>query len=150
MNLFEESLPGGAINAVSSKELVWVKLPVAVDSGACAHVTPANVFGLTTEPTAESKAGQKWYGAEGSGILNLGLQKVSGQDENGNPISVRFNVASKLTRPLMSVWEMTENGNDVGFSKGRGWVTAASGHTTELRAEGKLWSSTCGSKFLRN
>ena len=112
---------------------------MAVDSGACAHVTPANVFSMTCEETAESKAGHKWYGAEGTSILNMGLQKVAGQDDKGKPITIKFNVASKLTRPLMSVWEMAENGNEVGFAKGRGWINSVSGHTTELRAEGKLW-----------
>ena len=31
------------INNVGQK-LVWVQVPCAVDSGACAHVTPANIF----------------------------------------------------------------------------------------------------------
>ena len=118
---------------------MWVLLPVAVDSSACAHVTPANVFSLPTEDTPQSLAKQMWYGAEGSSIMNLGLQKVSGQDGNCNPITIKFNVASKLTRPLLSVWEMTEQGNEVGFAQGKGWITTKAGSTTELRAEGKLW-----------
>ena len=52
LNLFESSL-GDGINAVGDpKDMVWVKIPVAVDSGACAHVTPKDVFNLMCEESA--------------------------------------------------------------------------------------------------
>ena len=37
-------------------ELVWAKISVAVDSGACAHVTPNEVFGVEAMESALSKA----------------------------------------------------------------------------------------------
>ena len=120
-------------------EMVWAKISVAVDSGACAHVTPKDVFSVTCEESAGSKAGEKWFGAEGTSILNLGKQMIDGFDDNGFPIQVRFNVASKLSRPLMSVFEIAEQGLDVHFSKGEGWIESGSQNRTMLRCEGKLW-----------
>ena len=74
LNPFESSL-GDGINAVGDpKDMVWVKIPVAVDSGACAHVAPKDVFSLMCEESAGSKAREKWFGAEGTAILNLGKQ----------------------------------------------------------------------------
>ena len=61
--------------------MVWVKIPVAVDSGACAHVTTKDVFSLMCEESAGSKAREKWFGAEGTAILNLGKQTVAGVDD---------------------------------------------------------------------
>ena len=35
------------VNAVN-KKFVWAQIPCAVGSGACAHVTPANIFAILT------------------------------------------------------------------------------------------------------
>ena len=37
---------------------VWVKIGVAVDAGACAHVTLAKNIATTTDETAASKSGR--------------------------------------------------------------------------------------------
>ena len=118
---------------------MWGKIAVAVDSGACAHVTPENVFSLTTTPTEMSKAGKDVYGADGGVIKNLGEQVVRGQDVLGEKVDLRFDVASKLTRPLASVFEICEAGNRVVFEKGKGFIqNIKSGGKAPLRCEKML------------
>ena len=72
--LFADYLPGSTLNAIG--ELKWVKTAVALDSEAVKHVTPQNVFSITSEPTEKSKSGDNYYGADGSALPNLGAQKV--------------------------------------------------------------------------
>ena len=138
LNLFEMTPPGTSINAVEGT--CWVKIGVAVDSGACSHVTPQNIFALMSTPSTSSMAGKDFYGADEGVIKNLGEQLVKGEDDNGNNISLKFDVADKLTRPLASVHEIVECGNRVTFEKGKGYIqNIASGVKTPLRCEGKLF-----------
>ena len=134
ISLFEYATPGAAVMPIET-ELLWVKIPVAVDSGACAHVTPVNCFG----GECDQVKGADFFGAEGSPIKNLGKQKVTGVDSNNAPVELKFNMVSKLSRPLMSVFEIAELGHEVHFGKGKGWIESPSGVRTELRCEGKLW-----------
>ena len=111
-----------------------------MDSGACSHVTPMNIFALLSSPSTSSMAGRDFYGADGGVIKNLGEQMVKGEDDQGNAINLKFDVADKLTRPLASVHEICECGNRVMFEKGKGFIqNIASGVKTPLRCEGKLY-----------
>ena len=140
LNLFTDT-PGGKCCAISAVEKkVWNLIAIAVDSGACAHVTPANVFSLTTEETQASKDKHKYFDASGGEIANLGCQRVAGQDGQGRSIGFKFDVAGKLTRPLASVWEITSHGNEVVFKNGSGYIKdCKSGAQIPLRSEGKLY-----------
>ena len=64
---------------------------------------------------------------------------MNGKDEDGNRVQLKFGVASKLTRPLASVWEIVEGDNEVVFKKGHGSIRNYQGKKTPLRCEGKLW-----------
>ena len=66
---------------------------VALDSGAVKHVTPENVFSLTTDSTDKSRTGHNYYGADGSAIANLGGQNLSAYNEEGKSIALEFDVA---------------------------------------------------------
>ena len=112
---------------------------MAVDTSACAHATPTKVFSKTIEETKASKAGACFYGADSSPILNMGAQTVKGEDGNGTAVEIPFEVASKLTRPLASVYEMTEQDNKAVFWKGGGCIETKDGKRMPLRMEGKLW-----------
>ena len=94
---------------------------------------------MTTEDTAALKAERDYFGADGTAIKNLGSQLIKGCDEKGNQIELKFDVASKLTRPLASVFEIVQGDNEVVFSKTGGYIRNGAGRKTPLRCEGKLW-----------
>ena len=89
-------------------------MPCAVDSGACAHVTPAEIFGILH--MGKEKLAPKYFAADGSPIENLGTQTVNAVLENGVELTTIFDVGN-ITRPLLSVHMMIENGHEVKFSQ---------------------------------
>ena len=120
-------------------ELKWVKIAIALDSGAVKHVTPANIFSVTTEQTEKSRAGHKYFGADGSPIPNLGGQKISASDDSGRTIALEFDVA-KISRPLASVAEIVKKDHRVVFEDGASFIQSKkSGVWTPLRQEGNLF-----------
>ena len=157
INLFTEC-PAGQSLIAAVEEKVWNKIAVAVDSGACAHVTPGNVCSIDNQPKIPS-APENYYGAGNEAIKNLGSQKVNGQDEKGQNVGFTFDVAENLSRPLASVYEITEQGNKVVFEKGGGYIQCGkTGSKIQLRPEGKLYfldlwvevpKSISGSPFAR-
>ena len=137
--LFTDQAPA-EVFAVEDKELVWVCVPVAVDTGSCAHVTPPNVFAVDVQESDSSKNAKPFYGADNKPIANLGNQKVVANCAEGHAWSSTFAVAERLARPLASGFEITESGNEVAIWKGGGHIRCQkSGAKTALRQEGKLW-----------
>ena len=67
INLFTRE-PQSMIMPVTNGPLVWIQVPVAVDSGCCRHVTPNGVFCLVPTPTAGAEGKQNFYGAGGDAI----------------------------------------------------------------------------------
>ena len=128
-----------AVMPVTSDAKVWIQVPVAVDSGSCRHVTPNGVFSLAPKPSAGSAAKQKFYGADGSPIDDLGCVDVEGAS-GADSMSLNLAVCN-ITRPLASVYEILEKGNDVVFSKKRGCYIqcASTGRKIPLRQDGKLF-----------
>ena len=45
---------------------------------------------------------------------------VDGRDEDGNRVQLKFDIASKLTRPLAAVWKIVEGDDGVVFKKSHG------------------------------
>ena len=121
------------VNAVS--EMVWVQIPCAVDSGACAHVTPANLFAILG-PGA--KGVPKYFAADGSPIENMGECAINAVLEDGTEFSTSFDVA-KITRPLLSVHQMVQNGHAVVIGKDRSHLQLRGGARIPLRHEGRLY-----------
>ena len=79
-------------------EMVWVQVPCAVDSGACANVAPEGVFKLADATTP--KLDPKYFGADGTPIVNLGALIAEGISEEGTELKIDFDLA-KVTRPLL-------------------------------------------------
>ena len=53
IQLFTSNTPAmGNVNAISQK-MEWVKIPIAVDSGATANATPNDIFSVEIIPTSE-------------------------------------------------------------------------------------------------
>lgn len=123
------------VNAIG--EFQWVQIPCAVDSGACAHVTPANLFAILGPPKS-SKLLPKYYAADGSEIETLGECSVNAVLENGTELSTSFDVA-KITRPLMSVHQMVRNGHQVVFGEKHSYLQLKGGTRVPLRHEGRLY-----------
>ena len=136
--LFTDQAPQEVL-AVENNTLVWVCVPVAVDTGSCAHVTPPNVFAIDVQGSEASRA-KPFFGADNKPIANLGNQKVVANCNEGHAWSSTFAVAERLARPLASGYEITESGNEVAIWKGGGHIKCQkSGAKTALRQEGKLW-----------
>jgi len=129
------------INNVGQK-LVWVQVPCAVDSGACAHVTPANIFCMLGSVEGLKP---KYYAADGSPIENMGSCVINAVLEDGTEFNTNFDVA-KITRPLLSVHQMVQNGHRLEFGKDQSFLVLKGGKKVSLRQEGELHML----KFLKN
>ena len=115
----------------------WVQIPCAVDSGACAHVALPGVFGNLSPQDKITKG--KYFAADGSPIDELGHQTINAVLEGGTELQTSFDIA-KITRPLLSVSQMTMNGHHVVFGKDHSYLQLnGSGRRIPLRAEGRLY-----------
>ena len=115
--------------------MVWVQVPCAVDSGACANVTPAGIFSLEKSLV---KLEPKFFGADGSPLENLGEIVAQGTSEEGIEVNINFDIA-KVTRPLLSVHKMTSNGHRVILHDTGGYIQVKGTNTkVNLRQEGRL------------
>ena len=119
-----------------NQKMVWVQVPCAVDSGACANVTPAGIFSLEKSLV---KLEPKFFGADGSPLENLGELVAKGTSEEGIEMKIDFDIA-KVTRPLLSVHKMTSNGHKVIFHDSGGYIQVKGTNTkVHLRQEGRLF-----------
>ena len=125
----------GIMNVESG--LVWMQVPCAVDSGACAHVAPPNLFAILGPRANIEKP--KFFGADGSPIENFGECPVKAVLDDNTQMNTIFNIA-KITRPLLSVTQMTSNGHQVIFDRDESYVKIAnSNKKIKLRKDGQLW-----------
>ena len=119
------------------KGYVWAQVPCAVDSGACAHVSPPGIFGVTEQKEANIKG--KYFAADGSPIDELGQLSVNAILEGGTQLATSFDIVN-ITRPLLSVNQMVANGHNVVFGKDRSYVqVGGNNRRIPLRPEGKLY-----------
>ena len=108
---------------------------VAVDSGACAHVTPKSVFSME----AVLNTGPTFYAANGSPIQNYGTQDVNAVLDNDAKINIKFSVAD-IARPLLSVYEINSKGFLCVFGQDYAYLESTQdGSRIPLRCEGRLY-----------
>ena len=109
----------------------WVQVQSVMDSGASAPVCPPSMApNAPIRPSAGSRRGQQYTSASRHKIPNLGEQLLQAATEAGEETQVLFQVA-EVSRPLVSVSAICEQGNRVTFGRGGGVVTnIASGHET--------------------
>ena len=107
---------------------VWedVEFEVALDSGSVVHVcAPADIPGYHVGESAGSRRGQEFLMGDGGVIPNLGESKLNLSDGEKDLHSV-FQIAA-VTRPLMSVGRICDQGHSVTFDSVMAVVKSADG-----------------------
>ena len=106
---------------VSDADWIEVEFEVALDSGATDHVCHSgDALGYIVEASPGSKAGQGFIVGSGARVPNDGqaLLSLQASGKNGNIVSTMFQVAA-VSRPLMSVGSLCDNGMDILSKKDR-------------------------------
>ena len=128
------------INAVGKPKMKWIKVPVAMDSGATANVSPNKIFGISIEPTEASKAKDTFFGVNGKPILNLGKQTAYGQTVDKVDFNIDFEICD-ISRPLGSVSKAAKAGNRfvIDHEEGSYMYNKPTKKKIPLREEGGLY-----------
>ena len=135
IGLHEALLPVNLITvAVGSAPLlvadeVWndIEFEVALDSGAVIHVcSPDDCPGYLLEESLGSKHKQMFQMGDGGEIPNLGQKSLNLCDHSGHNVQSIFQIAA-VTRPLMSVGRICDEGHEVTFSAAMAVVKDNSG-----------------------
>ena len=106
----------GASLLVADESWTDLEFEVALDSGAVIHVCSTDDCpGYLLEESAGSKRGQHFLMGDGGEIPNLGEKKLNLCDSSGNKVSSVFQIAA-VTRPLMSVGKICDEGHEVTFN----------------------------------
>ena len=130
------------VNAVKKDgPMKWVKVPIAMDSGSMANVTPPKVFSCIVQASDASKRKDVFHGADNSEIPNLGSQAVIGKSdaENAVAISIDFDVAN-ISRPLGSVSKLVRKQNKIVFDDDESYIqNKKTGEKIVLREEHGLF-----------
>ena len=93
-----------------------LEVEVALDSGAVIHVcSPDDCPGYLLEESPVSKRGQAFLMGDGGQIPNLGQKNLNLCDNGGNNVKSVFQIAA-VTRPLMSVGRICDEGHEVTFN----------------------------------
>ena len=93
-----------------------LEFEVALDSGAVIHVcSPTDCPGYVLEESPGSKRGQAFLQGDGGTIPNLGQKSLNLCDSEGNDVRSIFQIAA-VTRPLMSVGRICDEGHEVLFN----------------------------------
>ena len=128
------------VNAVASKR-VKVLIPVAVDSGSVANVSPSEVFTKAAQSLGPAVA--KFFAANKQPILSQGVLSILGQTNEQNPsqIEMDFDICN-VSRPLMSASKVTKRQNRVVLDDepGKSYIEhKPTGERIPLKNEGSLW-----------
>ena len=110
---------------------VWedLEFEVALDSGSVVHVcSMEDIPGYRVSESAGSRRGQEFLMGDGGTIPNLGESQLNLSDQDRDLQSV-FQIAA-VTRPLMSVGRICDQGHSITFNAIMAVVHAADG--TEL------------------
>lgn len=114
---------------VADQEWIDVEFEVALDSGSTDNVChTVDAPGYEVGPSDGSKRGQNFVIGDGRKISNDGQVCLNLQTMDADPSSIAstFQVA-KVSRPLMSVGKICDNGMDVVFSADKAKVVTKEG-----------------------
>jgi hypothetical protein len=118
----------GLMPVMGGDEWSDLEFEVALDSGAVVHVcSPSDCPGYVLEESAGSKRGQQFLMGDGGEIPNLGQKSLNLSDSDGKKeLRSVFQIAA-VTRPLMSVGKICDEGHKIAFDKLKAVVTNAQG-----------------------
>lgn len=103
-----------------------LEFEVALDSGAVVHVcAPEDCPGYLLAESPGSKQGQRFLMGDGGTIANLGQKRLHLSDDDRDLCSV-FQIAA-VTRPLMSVGKICDEGHNITFDATQAIVRDQSG-----------------------
>ena len=116
---------------VNSSEWNDVEFEVALDSGSIVNVChPDDVPGYAIEESPGSRRGQNFVVGDGGRLKNMGQMALNLEAPTGqgaiNMVSSTFQIA-KVTRPLMSVGHICDQGLHVIFDKSKAVVSDKDG-----------------------
>ena len=108
----------------------WVKIDAIVDSGASDSVGPTGLAPwIKTRDSEGSKRGQNFHTACGGEIPNEGEKAIPIVTREGRKGMANFQCAD-VSRPLMSVSRICDQGNCVVFTATGGYVVDKKGNKT--------------------
>ena len=134
------------------QEFVETDILLTLDSGCCDHIVDiadAPGYACVLGPSPGSQRGQRFVVGNGDRVPNKGQVKLrmKSNDENGFLMSSVFQVA-EITRPLMSVSRICDQGMACIFEKDHARVVDKGGKTVaRFERDGGLY--TCTMKLRR-
>jgi hypothetical protein len=112
MNIIEVASPQEIL--VNTESWTDLEFEVALDSGAVVHVcAPGDIPGYMIGESAGSRRGQEFLMGDGGTIPNLGESQLNLAD-GGKDLQSTFQIAA-VTRPLMSVGRICDQGHSITF-----------------------------------
>ena len=129
LNLFE--VVGGAEPLLLAGD-TWkdFQFEVALGSGVVVHVcSPEDCPGYLREDSPGSRSGQRFLMGDGGTIVKIGQKSLNPSDD-GNDLGSVFQIAA-VTRPLMSVGKICDEGHNITFDANQAVVRDKGG--VELR-----------------
>ena len=107
----------------------------------CTSVGPGDYPGYSLDESPGSRRGQEFLTGDGGAIPNLGQKRLNFFDEStSKPIASVFQI-SAVTRPLMSVGRICDEGHNVTFGAKKVVVRSSTGneHCRFVRTAGGLY-----------
>ena len=115
------------VNSAGKEEWTEVEFEVALDSGSIVHIcSEEDAPGYILQESAGSKRGQTFVVGDGGVMANLGEMELNLSEQTGNEFTSTFQIA-KVTRPLMTVGKICDEGYEVVFDKNVAKVVAEDG-----------------------
>ena len=126
LHIAEVVFPDGSLMTTDITQKEYLDMEVVLDSGAGAHViSKAHIPGYAVVPSALSRAGAAFVGADGGRIKNHGeaMLNLLTPDRHGSlhAVSSTFQVAD-VTRALWSVGLICDSGLKVDFTADHAYV----------------------------
>ena len=105
-----------SILAATNETWEDLEFEVAFDSGSVVHVcAPADCPGYLLQESPGSRRGQEFLMGDGGTIFNLGQKQLNLADNVvGSDVQSIFQIAA-VTRPLMSVGKICDEGHNITF-----------------------------------
>ena len=102
-----------SLNALPDEEPEFIETEMTLDTGATVHAADrADLPAHQVQPSAGSRAGQQFGCAGGKLVANEGECKVHMLAPGGGVFELELDMQiAKITRPLLSVTQMTRHGN---------------------------------------